>query len=304
MFHYGYFVLFHDGRLIRSGDDWGPTLDTYRAGSTLAVRNGIESIIVGVVKGAPAKLYGFDVMVVVDQQPVSEMRNPLPRELVTDVMAAMNKPPRLPGPPTIQTPWQERNVRAVAIWNAVALRPLTETFHEFLIEAPLKWSFGLEWYKTEMAKPEPHRHVVVRWMAAYSEQGNKHRPKDHQKGQVYAAPATGEITELIALAHDMYLLQKVNRLPDNLVNRLRNYDQFQGARYEIAIAAAFVKCDFEIEWIGDKAAKHPEFIARNRSTSEEVAVETKSRRRPGVLHHPGTLPAVEQLRADVDRLYR
>jgi nucleoid DNA-binding protein len=102
----------------------------------------------------------------------------------------------------------------------------------------------------------------------------------------------------------MYLLQKVNRLPDSLINRLLNYGEFQGARYEVAIAAAFVKCGFEIEWIDDVTAKHPEFVARNPRTREEVAVETKSRRRPGVLHQPGTMAAAEQLRADVDRLYR
>jgi nucleoid DNA-binding protein len=125
-----------------------------------------------------------------------------------------------------------------------------------------------------------------------------------QKSRIHPPPATGETTELIALAHDMYLLQKVNRLPDSLVNRLRNYGEFQGARYEVAIAAAFVKCGFEIAWINDVRAKHPEFVGRNPHTREEVAVETKSRRRPGVLHQPGTLPTPEQLSADVDRLYR
>ncbi len=125
-----------------------------------------------------------------------------------------------------------------------------------------------------------------------------------QKGQVYSAAATGETTELIALAHDMYMLQKANRLPERLINHLRNYGEFQGARYEVAIAAAFVKCGFEIEWIDDLTAKHPEFVGRHPHTREEVAVETKSRRRPGVLHQSGNMPAPEQLRADVDRLYR
>jgi hypothetical protein len=54
----------------------------------------------------------------------------------------------------------------------------------------------------------------------------------------------------------------------------------------------------------DRTGPHPEFIARNRRTGEEAAVETKSRHRPGVLHQPGTLPPAEKLRADVDRLYR
>jgi hypothetical protein len=185
------------------------------------------------------------------------------------------------------------------------IRPATETFHEFLIEVPLKGTLGETWYKGEMAKAiEADRHIVVRWLKAFREQQRKHLPANHQPGQVFGAPTTGEITELLALAHDLYLLQKVDRLPDSLVNRLRNHDGFQGARYEIAIAAAFVKCDFEIEWIGDLPIKHPEFVARNKQTGEVVAVETKSRRRPGVLNQPGTVPPPENLSADVDRLYR
>jgi len=72
----------------------------------------------------------------------------------------------------------------------------------------------------------------------------------------------------------------------------------------VQLAAAFVKCNFEIEWIADLAVKHPEFVARNKQTGEQLAVETKSRRRPGVLNHPGALPSPENLIADVDRLYR
>src|SRR6185437_392475 len=67
---------------------------------------------------------------------------------------------------------------------------------------------------------------------------------------------------------------------------------------------AFVKAGFEIEWDDDNSAKHPEFTARNGRTREHVAVETKSRHREGVLHRPGTVLPAEQLRADVDRLYR
>jgi hypothetical protein len=100
------------------------------------------------------------------------------------------------------------------------------------------------------------------------------------------------------------LLQKINRLPERLIDRLRNYNEFQGARYEVAIAAAFVKCAFEIEWIDNRAGPHPEFFARNKRSGEEAAVETKSRRRPGALHQAGDLPPEGELRADVDRLYR
>jgi hypothetical protein len=227
----------------------------------------------------------------------------LPEPLVKAVVSALQTPPARGGPPTIQALWNDK--RAIAIWNKITLRPATETFHEFLVEAPLKGTFGEDWYKREIAKPvEADRHILVRWLKGYRELQAKHVPANHAAGEVYGAPATGETTELLALAHDLYLLQKVDRLPDGLVNRLRNHDGFQGARYEIAIAGAFVKCDFDIEWIGDLPVKHPEFIARNKQTGEDVAVETKSRRRPGVLNHPGALPPPDELSADVDRLYR
>ena len=68
---------------------------------------------------------------------------------------------------------------------------------------------------------EADRHIVVRWLKGCRQQQAKHLPADHKPGQVFGAPSTGEITELLALAHDLYLLQKVDRLPDSLVNRLR-----------------------------------------------------------------------------------
>lgn len=303
MIHFGYFVLRPDGQLSPAGDDWGPTADLRVPGVSLGVKNGTEGMVAGIVKGAGAMRKGFDVLVIVDQQPASGPRYPLPAALVQAVIAALETPPPRGGPPTIQALWNGQ--RFVAIWNNLIIRPPTETFHEFLIEVPLKESFGQTWYQGEMAKPvEADRHVLVRWLKAFREQQLKHLPANHHKGQVFAAPTTGEITELLALAHDLYLLQKVDRLPDSLVNRLRNHDEFQGARYEIAIAAAFVKCDFEIEWIGDLPVKHPEFVARNKQNHEEVAVETKSRRRPGALNQPGILPPPENLSADVDRLYR
>jgi len=303
MHHFGYFVLRRDGQLFPAGDDWGPTVEMRKPGVSFGAKNGTEGVVVGLVTGAGAMRKGFDALVIVDQQPAAGPRNPLPTALVQTAIVALETPPPRGGPPTIQALWNGK--RVVAIWNKLIIRPATETFHEFLIEVPLKGTFGATWYQGQMAKTaEAERHIVVRWLTAFREQQVKHLPANHQKGQVFTAPTTGEITELLALAHDLYLLQKVDRLPDGLVNRLRNHDGFQGARYEIAIAAAFVKCDFEIEWIGDLAVKHPEFVARNKQTHEEVAVETKSRRRPGVLNQPGTLPPPENLSADVDRLYR
>lgn len=305
-FEYGYFVRLSNGVPVPAGSDFCPTKDSYKPGDSMGVKNGKEAIVIAVVKGNAAKRNGFDVMVLLEERKPGQRRapGPAPEAVESSLRVLISNPAKTSAPKTIQTEWKAQNKRAVAIWNGVHLRPITETFHEFLIEVPLKGAFGEAWYKQEIAKPENEWHAVVGWLHAFRQEGRKHKPDEHKPDGVYGVPATGETTELIALAHDLYMLLKVNRLPERLVERLRNYNEFQGARYEIAIAAAFVKCGFEVEWIEDRTGPHPEFIARNKKTGEEVAVETKSRRRPGALHQPGDLPPEDELRADVDRLYR
>jgi hypothetical protein len=300
-FHYSYFVVLPNGIAVPSGDDSGQTPDTYKIGSSMGVKNGKEGIVVEVVKGDTAKRNGFDVMVFIVQNEPGAMVPWVPsREAIDRAIRALTAVPTPPA--TIHAVVNDK--RMVAIWNRLYPRPATETFHEFLIEVPLKGTFGEPWYKVELSKPEPKRHVVEQWLRALREDQQKHKPADHKPGQAYSAPAIGATTELIALAHDLYLLQKVKSLPRKVIRRLRKYKEFQGARYEVAIAAAFVKCGFEIEWVNDHFSRHPEFIARNKRSGEEVAVETKSRHRPGTLHQPGVLPPEEKLRADVDRLYK
>jgi hypothetical protein len=155
--------------------------DFYKAGNSLGVKNGTEGIVAGVVKGAVAMRKGFDVLVIVDQLPAAGPRNPLPAPFVQAVVFALGVPTPRGGSPTIQTLWKDK--RAVAIWNKITLRPATETFHEFLVEVPLKGTFGEDWYKREMAKPvEADRHIIVRWLKGYREQQAKHVPANHVAG--------------------------------------------------------------------------------------------------------------------------
>lgn len=303
---YGYFVRLPSGVPVPAGSDFGRTEDTYKPGDSMGVRNGKEGIVIAVVKGIAAERNGFGVMVLLEEREPGRrsVAGPSPEAIEASLRVLTSDPAQSSAPDTIQTEWKLKNKRAVAMWNKVHLRPITETFHEFLIEVPLKGTFREPWYKNEIAKPEDERHVVVQWLRAFREEARKHQPDEHKPGDVYGAPATGATTELVAFAHDLYMLLKVNRLPERLVERLRNYNEFQGARYEVAIAAAFVRCGFGLEWIEHRTRPHPEFMARNKKTGEEVAVETKSRRRPGALHQPGDLPPEDELRADVDRLYR
>jgi hypothetical protein len=79
MIHFGYLVLSHDGQLFPAGDDWGPTAERFKPGVSLGgKKNGTEGFVAGIVKGAGAMRKGFDMLVIVDEQPANGPRNSPP----------------------------------------------------------------------------------------------------------------------------------------------------------------------------------------------------------------------------------
>ncbi len=108
------------------------------------------------------------------------------------------------------------------------------------------------------------------------------------------------------LAYDCYCLQSVNRLPEHLLVRLKNYEQFQGVRYELAVAAIIARAGFEISFLEDQAkcARHCEFIAKHKLTEQEIGVEAKSKHRVGILNHQREAVANGEGRLGVKNLFR
>jgi hypothetical protein len=112
------------------------------------------------------------------------------------------------------------------------------------------------------------------------------------------------VRELLTLAADVYCLILVNNLPQSLLDRLRDYDQYQGARYELAVAAALVRAGFVIHW---KKGKGPEkiyeFDATHELSAEIIAVEAKSKHRRDSLHQEEVVEPAREARADILSLY-
>jgi hypothetical protein len=187
------------------------------------------------------------------------------------------------------------------IWNKICQRPANEHLHEFLIHT-VRWTLGEKWYQEQEKKSTQDKHVVMRWIDSRYEFLTKIQHLNlTSKDRVIPS---GEFKELIALAADMYYLQLVNELPSSIKDRLRGYDEFQGARYEIAVAASLIRAGFEIEWVkAKKGRKHHEFDAVHKVTGETIAIEAKSRRRPGAFHQKGELPDFRAVRADIFGLY-
>jgi hypothetical protein len=202
---------------------------------------------------------------------------------------------RFPAPELIKV--QLGDVICRFIWNKIRYRPQTEHLHEFIFNG-LLWTLGEKWHKHQISKSAEERHIIMRWANARYEFLTHARSLGlTTKDRVIPS---GEVRELLSLAADVYYLQLVNELPRDLVERLKSYDGFQGARYEIAVAASLVRVGFEIKWKRvPKGEKHYEFDAIHKYTNEEVAIEVKSRHREGTLNQKGAMPDFSAIKADI-----
>lgn len=178
------------------------------------------------------------------------------------------------------------------LWNRLYWFPPEQTFHEFLDYLVLH-TLNREWFKRQGTLAE--RHIVY--------------PRRESLSKLLATPPqadggrimTGPVMAYFCFGWDLYWLQLIHRLPKSLVRRLRDHDNFQGARYEVAFAAIFARAGFEIELLDEteKSVRHCEFVAPHKRTGGIVYVETKSRHRPGVLNQPGAFDIAAPLKGDL-----
>lgn len=195
-----------------------------------------------------------------------------------------------------------KGMRARAIGSGVMMRPASETFHEFLWNH-LKFVLGKDWYLNEVAKADADRHQIVRWFFRLHAWQKKTMVPENAAGAGWGATPSGDVQALTTLAYDVYTLTHALSLPDRLLQRLRDRGEFQGARYELAVAAIFARGSFSLEYLTGSESRHGEFTAVHRSLGSRVVVEAKSRRRSGVLHERGTIDNGAVIRGDVYNLF-
>jgi hypothetical protein len=107
------------------------------------------------------------------------------------------------------------------------------------------------------------------------------------------------------LGYHLALIGEHAELSSKLIKRLRDPNHFQGARFEISIAAAMIVAGFNLEYEPEKGpGKHPEFIATDNDSGLKFAVEAKSKKRTDVLGHVDQGAGEATLEAGVRRLLR
>lgn len=212
-------------------------------------------------------------------------------------MRRAGRPHGTPVPSVIHRGYRFRAVGSRLYW-----RPPQETFHEFILHL-VNWTLGKDWHDEQMARPPAERHQILRWFDATHQLIQQSRAGKVGRDAGGSTEATGNAWALLTLAYDLFHLLHRGELSEDIVHRLRNRDQFQGARYEIAVAATFVRSGFEISLVRPAGSKKRcDFVARDPATGQEIAVEVKSRHRAGILGQAGPVERAKAMRGDVEGL--
>ena len=179
------------------------------------------------------------------------------------------------------------------------------TFPELILRN-LQLSLGEEFWNEEGAKPPEEKHFIRKCFQEISTKPiGPHQDLHQESENKRSFLPNGHLQSLMSLAFDMYVLQHKNSLPDDWLERLRSRNQYQGVRYEIAVASIFARIGCTLEFYDDKTevTKHAEFIATHDETGNKVAVEAKSRHRAGVIHTTGEANLRKAMLGDVTQLF-
>lgn len=185
--------------------------------------------------------------------------------------------------------WQDHGYRLIAIGSQIRWSKGWLTFPDFLFDY-IKTVLTPEWGNAELVKSEEKRHPLLRWYQKLCVFQQAHAGS--RKGEIYTATMTGAVRAYLGLAYDLYLSAHNAELPERLLKRLRNRDQFEGALYEAFVIGCFARAGFEIalENEDDSTTSHCEFTATHKTTKRQFSVEAKAvtsaSKRSGVTAEP------------------
>ena len=193
-----------------------------------------------------------------------------------------------------------QGLKFVAVGNQLHYGKSWKTFPDFLV-GYLSNKLTPDWGNAEIAKPDDEKHQIVKLYQQYCLWQQKQK-KDNDG--IYRTLHSGVSAAYLQLAYDLYALDHHSKLQEEVIKRLKNKKGYQGARYELTVAATFIRAGFDIEYEDetDKANKHAEFLSTHKNTGQKIAVEAKSRHREGILGHPGIPKEQSKVRAGINRI--
>lgn len=184
--------------------------------------------------------------------------------------------------------WEFQGYKLVAAGGKLLYQPKEKAlFFTDILMTFVPNTFGKEWFEAEVAKPRGTRHPIFE--LRYKAMSFMNAQPRSVKG-VSSAQMTGPMLGFFSFAYDLFTVQDNGRLDARLIERLKNSEQFQGARHELFAEATCLRAGFSIEREDetDGSTRHAEFAATHKATGQKVSVEAKSKHRPGVLGYPGS----------------
>jgi len=170
--------------------------------------------------------------------------------------------------------WKRGSTRFVRVNKTELSSDNWRTFLDFLM-GYVTFCFGKEWWIAELAKPEAERHPVVVQSEKIREtvNGGELNAQD-----LVSLTPTGPMLSLIGLAYDLYLCAHNEEIPTELMRRLKDPSQYEGALYEAFVIGTFARAGFAVEFENERdiSRTHCEFTATNRGTGLKFSVEAKA----------------------------
>ena len=202
--------------------------------------------------------------------------------------------------PLVHTEWQGSKIVAV---GSKVFYGNWKTPIDFLFDFYIKRVLSKHWGKAELTKPLADRHLVMQWYDSLCRLQAQQAPGDNS---VYGFKPNGAALSYLLFAFDLFAAQHHGVLKKDLLRRLRRKEHFQGARHELFAIATCIRagCEIEFEDESDGSKRHVEFIAVHRRTGQRIAVEAKSRHRPGVLGFKGDRPPDDAVEVGIQGLVR
>lgn len=149
---------------------------------------------------------------------------------------------------------------------------------DFLVSY-LKSSFGNFWLEDELKKDYMEMHEIAKW---YTKGVSNLEANDSNRW----GRSNGRALSILHLAYDLFILESVNQLPDFIIDRLRNNQNFNGARYELFVFATLIRAGFTLEYSDERSGENgrvPECLAVHTETNQKVYIEAKTRNVKNVL---------------------
>lgn len=174
--------------------------------------------------------------------------------------------------------------RVVAIGNKLNYSSEWRVFPDFLNHF-LCDELGFEWGKRQLSLNVEDQNPVIHWRSSMIQsQINSGKNRSGLIGS-----SDGGSNAWVRLAYDLYLIRQNADLKGKILSRLKENVSFQGARFEVAVAAMMLASGYELTFsLETGPGKHPEFFAKNKINGLILAVEAKSKHRNGVMGFNGS----------------